>query len=137
MRKFACGAVLLGGLAVGLTLGLLAKPSVEAPPPPPADVSSKAPTPERLCRFDEGDIYDGKVVGLYRPLSVRKGPDAFTIKGETFLYAVSRKTGQIVSARVLGEEHLAPGSSLPDPYIGLFPEDDAGASPLGDSRTAL
>ncbi len=91
----------------------------------------------RFCRFGEQDIYDGKVVGLYSPLQLAETPESVLVTGETFSYTFSRKTGQIVSAQALGTEYLAPGAQLPNPYIGLFPEDDPGASPLGKERTAL
>ena len=89
-----------------------------------------------LCRFDETDIYDGKVVGLFQPLRLEETVDRITVTGETFQYAISRQTGQMVSARVLDAEYIAEGTSLPDPYIGLFPEDDPGAKVTGDRRDA-
>lgn len=90
-----------------------------------------------LCKFDQSDVYDGKVVGLFTPLELTETDDEIAVKGGTFRYAISKKTGQIVSAKVLDTEYLAKGEMLPDPYIGLFPEDDPGATVLGDDRKAL
>ncbi len=88
------------------------------------------------CTFNKNDIYDDKVVGLYKTLTVSELNDRFVVKGETFQYEFSKKSGQMVSARVLDAEYIEPGTCLPDPYIGLFPEDDPGAQVLGNKRTA-
>ena len=77
------------------------------------------------------DIYDGKVFGIFAPLRVKETARGITVQGGTFRLTVSRRTGQMVSARVLGTEFLARGSSLPNPYIGLFPADEPGATPRG------
>ena len=77
------------------------------------------------------DIYDGKVFGIFEPLKVQETARLITVTGGTFRIAVSKRTGQIVSARALDTEFMAPGSSLPNPYIGLFPADEPGATPRG------
>ena len=77
------------------------------------------------------DIYDGKVYGLFEPLTITDSPERIEVSGGTFAIAVDRKTGQIVSAKALGAEFLAAGSALPRPYVGLFPESDPGATPFG------
>jgi len=77
------------------------------------------------------DIYDGKVYGIFAPLRVKETARAITVTGGTFRLKVSKRTGQLVSAKVLGTEFIARGSSLPNPYIGLFPADEPGATPLG------
>ena len=73
------------------------------------------------------DIYDGKVYGIYEPLEVKHNEAEIVISGETFAYTISRATGQIVSANVLGHEFIAKGFSFPNPYIGLMPGNDPGA----------
>ena len=73
------------------------------------------------------DIYGGKVYGIFDPLQVSATPAAITIRGGTFAYTIDRGTGQITSVKALGDEFVAPGTSFPNPYVGLMPEDDAGA----------
>ncbi len=77
------------------------------------------------------DIYDGKVFGIFAPLKVVDTAQRVTVIGGTFRISVSKRTGQIVSAKALGTEFIARGSSLPNPYIGLFPADEPGATPRG------
>lgn len=86
-----------------------------------------------LNRFTEEDLYNGKVAGIYEPLKLDDSADAITVEGATFRYAISKQTGQLTSASVLGTEFLAAGAQLPNPYIGLFPEGDPGATNLGDA----
>jgi len=73
------------------------------------------------------DIYDGKVYGIFDPLKVSETAAAITITGSTFTYAIDRATGQITSVKALGDEFVAPGTSFPNPYVGLMPGDDPGA----------
>ena len=47
--------------------------------------------------------------------------------GGTFRYTVDRASGQITSVKALDDEFVAPGSSFPNPYVGLMPGDDPGA----------
>ncbi len=83
-----------------------------------------------------GDIYDGRVFGIYKPLEVAQNEGRITVSGETFAWTFDCASGQIVSARALGDEFLAAGASFPNPYIGVFPENDPGASVdgLAESR---
>ena len=53
------------------------------------------------------------------------------VRGETFTYVIDKRSGQIVSAKALGTEFVAPGTSFPNPYIGIMPENDPGASKKG------
>ena len=77
------------------------------------------------------DIYDGKVFGIFAPLKVKDTAQRVTIVGGTFRISVSKRTGQIVSAKALGTEFIARGSALPNPYVGVFPTDEPGAKPRG------
>ena len=77
------------------------------------------------------DVYSGKVFGIFEPLSVERTRERLTVVGGTFEITISRKTGQITSAKALGQEFVAKATSFPQPYIGLFPEDEPGATPLG------
>ncbi len=77
------------------------------------------------------NIYDGMVYGIFKPLEVEQSDSRITIRGETFSYVIDKKTGQIVSAKAMGDEFIAAGSCLPNPYVGLMPEDDEGASRIG------
>jgi hypothetical protein len=80
------------------------------------------------------DIYEGKVFGIFAPLKVKETPRHIDVVGGTFRLRVSKRTGQIVSARALGTEFIARGSALPNPYIALFPADEPGATPLGGTE---
>ena len=80
------------------------------------------------------DIYDGKVFGIFAPLKVKETARHIDVVGGTFRLRVSKRTGQIVSARALGTEFIARGSAMPNPYIALFPPDEPGASPLGGPK---
>ncbi|HUU26564.1 MAG TPA: DUF6259 domain-containing protein [archaeon] len=77
------------------------------------------------------DIYGGKVYGIYEPLKVEQSEGAIEVSGETFTYVIDRRSGQIISARALGNEFVAAGTSFPNPYIGLMPENDSLASRTG------
>jgi hypothetical protein len=79
-----------------------------------------------LCG-ENADIYDGKVYGIFQPLKTVETPKAITVTGGTFRYVIDRLTGQIVSAKALDTEFVAAGTSFPNPYVGLMPEDDPGA----------
>jgi hypothetical protein len=72
-------------------------------------------------------VYEGKVYGIFDPLKVSETVAAITITGGTFTYVIDRATGQITSVKALGDEFVAPGTSFPNPYVGLMPEDDPGA----------
>ncbi len=76
-------------------------------------------------------IYDGKVFGIYEPLEVQQSDKSIVILGETFRYEIDKSSGQINSASALGTEFLAAGASFPDPYVGLIPPNDQGASQTG------
>jgi hypothetical protein len=76
---------------------------------------------------EEADIYDGKVYGIFQPLNTVESQKAITVTGGTFQYVIDRSTGQIVSAKALDTEFLATGTSFPNPYLGLMPDDDPGA----------
>jgi hypothetical protein len=80
-----------------------------------------------VLQFHAADIYDGKVYGIFDPLKVTETVAAITITGGTFTYVIDRANGQITSVRALGDEFVAPGTSFPNPYVGLMPEDDPGA----------
>lgn len=73
------------------------------------------------------DIYDGKVYGIFEPLKVTETPASITVSGGTFGYTIDRATGQITSVKALGDEFVTPGTTFPNPYVGLMPEDDPGA----------
>lgn len=73
------------------------------------------------------DLYDGKVFGVFEPLNVTENPKTIMITGGTFRYVIDRSIGQIVSARALNDEFVAAGTSFPNPYIGVMPDDDPGA----------
>jgi Domain of unknown function (DUF6259) len=75
----------------------------------------------------DAEDYDGKVYGIFDPLKVSETATAITIAGGTFAYVIDRATGQFISVRALGDEFIVPGTSFPNPYIGLLPEDDPGA----------
>jgi uncharacterized protein DUF6259 len=77
------------------------------------------------------DIYGGKVYGLFQPLSVQDNARSIIVKGETFEYIINKGSGQIVSAKALGDEFVAEGTAFPNPYIGLMPENDPGARRTG------
>ena len=47
------------------------------------------------------DIYDGKVFGIFAPLKVVDTAQRVTVIGGTFRISVSKRTGQIVSAKAL------------------------------------
>jgi hypothetical protein len=72
-------------------------------------------------------IYDGKVYGIFEPLTTIETLKAITVTGGTFKYVIDRSIGQIVSAKALNTEFVAAGTSFPNPYIGVMPEDDPGA----------
>jgi hypothetical protein len=82
---------------------------------------------------NEDAIYDGKVFGIYKPLEVEESAEEIVIIGETFRYEIDKRSGQISSASALGTEFLAQGASFPDPYVGLIPPNDPGASKTGGS----
>ncbi len=94
------------------------------------------PAEKALQSGAAGDIYDGRVFGIYKPLEAVEKDGRITVSGETFTWTFDCASGQVVSARALGDEFLASGASFPSPYVGLFPEDDPGASVDGpaDSR---
>jgi hypothetical protein len=73
------------------------------------------------------DIQDGKVYGIFQPLRTVETPQAITVTGGTFQYVIGRATGQIVSAKALDTEFVTAGTSFPNPYVGVMPEDDPGA----------
>ena len=80
----------------------------------------------------EGEnIYDGMVYGIFKPLEVEQSNTKITIRGGTFSYVIDKRTGQIVSAKAMGDEFLAAGGCLPNPYVGLMPENDPGAKRIG------
>lgn len=81
------------------------------------------------------DIYDGRVYGIYKPLEVIEEAGRITVNGETFTWSFDRGSGQVVSARALGDEFLAPGASFPNPYIGVMPENDPGANRTGPAES--
>ncbi|MEA1997058.1 MAG: DUF6259 domain-containing protein, partial [Gemmatimonadota bacterium] len=83
----------------------------------------------------ETNIYNGKVYGIYKPIEVREHGDRIEVSGETFSYVIDRGTGQVTSARAMGDEFVAPGACFPNPYVGLIPENDPGASPEGEGKT--
>ena len=94
-------------------------------------VLSCAPAGPRAVTSAGSDIYDGKVYGIYEPLEVKQDEAHIVVSGGTWAYTIDRSTGQIVSARVLDREFMARGSSFPNPYVGLMPENDPGADREG------
>ncbi|MBW7995528.1 MAG: hypothetical protein FVQ81_02930 [Candidatus Glassbacteria bacterium] len=84
----------------------------------------------------EDALYNGKVFGVYRPLEVRETGETIAISGETFRYVIDKATGQVSSASALGTEFLADGAGFPNPYVGLIPPNDEGASQLGGDGRA-
>jgi hypothetical protein len=83
--------------------------------------------PALLLVAKQADIYDGKVYGVFQPLKTAETPKTIVVTGGTFQYVIDRSTGQIISAKALNTEFVAPGTSFPNPYVGLMPEDDLGA----------
>jgi len=79
-----------------------------------------------LCA-EQADIHDGKVYGIFPPLQTVETAQTVTVRGGTFQYVIDRSTGQMVSAKALDTEFVAAGTSFPNPYVGLMPEDDPGA----------
>ena len=77
------------------------------------------------------NIYDGMVYGVFKPLETTQTDTKITVSGGTFTYVIDKTTGQIISAKALGDEFIAPGTSFPNPYVGLMPENDPGASRTG------
>jgi len=93
--------------------------------------------PERKKPAEPGaEIYGGKVYGIYQPLKVKQGERKIEVSGETFTYVIDKSTGQIVSAKALGTEFVATGSSFPNPYIGIMPQSDPGATKEGGADRA-
>lgn len=85
--------------------------------------------PERKRPAEPGaEIYGGKVYGIYQPLKVEQDEQKIEVSGETFTYVIDKGSGQIVSAKALGTEFVAAGSSFPNPYIGIMPQSDPGAT---------
>ncbi len=84
-----------------------------------------------LAEPSRGQIYDGKVYGIFDPLVASETASSITVFGGTFRFVIDRATGQISSLRALGDEFVASGSVFPNPYIGLMPEDDPGAQREG------
>ncbi len=82
----------------------------------------------------ESDMYDGKVYGIYKPLVVAEKGNQIIINGETFSYTIDSRSGQLISATALGDEFLAPGTALPNPYVGLIPGNDPGARREGGAN---
>ncbi|MHC4395279.1 MAG: DUF6259 domain-containing protein [Planctomycetota bacterium] len=77
------------------------------------------------------NIYDGMVYGIFKPLEVSQSDTKITVRGGTFSYVIDKTIGQIVSAKALGDEFVASGTSFPNPYVGLMPENDPGARRTG------
>ncbi len=93
--------------------------------------------PERKKPAEPGaEIYGGKVYGIYQPLKVEQDEQKIEVSGETFTYVIDKSTGQIVSAKALGTEFVAAGSSFPNPYIGIMPQSDPGATKEGGADRA-
>ena len=67
------------------------------------------------------NIYDGMVYGIFKPLETAQTDTRITVSGGTFTYVIDKTTGQIISAKALGDEFIAPGTSFPNPYVGLMP----------------
>jgi hypothetical protein len=87
--------------------------------------------PAFVLGAEKAEIYDGKVYGIFQPLTTAETPKIIAVSGGTFQYVIDRSIGQIVSAKGLDTEFLAAGTSFPNPYIGLMPEDDPGAKREG------
>ncbi|MFH1068114.1 MAG: hypothetical protein V1794_00715, partial [Candidatus Glassbacteria bacterium] len=96
-----------------------------------AGLSCTVEKPERSAVKGGAELFGGKVFGVYKPLEVSQSADRIEISGETFVYAIDRRTGQITSAKALGTEFVARGTSFPNPYVGLMPDNDPGASQYG------
>ena len=88
--------------------------------------------PERRAKTETPALYDGKIYGIYQPLKLEQDEASIKISGETFSYTIDRKSGQITSAKALGSEFVAQGTSFPNPYVGLMPESDPGARVEGE-----
>src|SRR6266513_1869966 len=84
-----------------------------------------------LAGVSLGQIYDGKVYGIFDPLVASETPSAITVSGGTFRFVIDRATGQIISLRALADEFVASGSAFPNPYVGLIPLDDPEAQREG------
>src|SRR6266513_5056735 len=84
-----------------------------------------------LAEVSLGQIYDGKVYGIFDPLVASETPSAITVSGGTFRFVIDRATGQIISLRALADEFVASGSAFPNPYVGLMPLDDPAAQREG------
>src|SRR5256884_5895440 len=84
-----------------------------------------------LAGVSLGQIYDGKVYGIFDPLVASETPSAITVSGGTFRFVIDRATGQIISLRALADEFVASGSAFPNPYVGVMPEDDPAAQREG------
>ena len=80
---------------------------------------------------EDENIYDGMVYGIFKPLEVEESGSEIIIRGETFRYVIDKRTGQMVSAKAMDDEFIAAGSCLPNPYVGLMPDDDPGARRIG------
>src|SRR5256885_4425943 len=80
-----------------------------------------------LAEVSVGQIYDGKVYGIFDPLVASETPSAITVSGGTFRFVIDRATGQIISLRALADEFVASGSAFPNPYVGYMPPDDQAA----------
>src|SRR2546430_14274632 len=81
-----------------------------------------------------GQIYDGKVYGIFDPLVASETPSAITVSAGTFRFVIDRATGQIISLRSLADEFVASGSAFPNPYVGLIPLDDPAAHAQGGTE---
>ena len=77
------------------------------------------------------NIYDGMVYGIFKPLEVVQTDMKITVRGGTFSYVIDKTIGQIVSAKAMDDEFIVPGTSFPNPYVGLMPENDPDASRTG------
>ena len=84
-----------------------------------------------LAEVSLGQLYDGKVYGIFDPLVASETPSAITVSGGTFRFVIDRATGQIISLRALADEFVASGSAFPNPYVGLMPPDDPAAQREG------
>ena len=116
-RRSFLKSVTLGTTALSLPAGLPG-----AQPIPPEATGAGPETPAHAA-----ELYDGKVYGIFDPLKVKESAETFAITGGTFAYSIDRATGQITSTKALDDEFVAPGTSFPNPYVGLMPEDDPGA----------
>ncbi|MHC4739780.1 MAG: DUF6259 domain-containing protein, partial [Planctomycetota bacterium] len=88
------------------------------------------PASLELCAGAD-NIYDGMVYGVFKPLETAQTNAKITVSGGTFTYVIDKTIGQIISAKALGDEFIAPGTSFPNPYVGLMPENDPGARRIG------